>query len=180
MDLAELQRRLREVRRSPGPAGHRRLDPVPERGRVAIGADHGGFALKRALVASVEELGYSVVDVGTDGPEPVDYPDFALEVARRVASGECSRGIVIDGAGLGSCMVANKVRGVRAATCHDEASIRNSRAHNDANVLALGAGRVHPGLARRLVRLWLATDFEGGRHARRVAKIVALDDERAQ
>ena len=178
MDLAELQRRLRESRRSPAPAGQRRLEAAAPRGRVAIGADHGGWALKQTLVAHLAELGYEVEDVGTHGPQPVDYPDFALEVARRVARGQCTRGIVIDGAGLGSCMVANKVRGVRAATCHDEPSVLNSRAHNDANVLALGAGRVPAGLAKRLVRLWLVTGFAGGRHARRVDKITALDDER--
>jgi ribose 5-phosphate isomerase B len=176
--LAELQRRLREAQRTPVRAGQRRLDAEPPRVRVAIGADHGGWALKQVLAAHLAELGYEVEDVGTHGPQPVDYPDFALEVARRVARGQCGRGIVIDGAGLGSCMVANKVRGVRAATCHDEPSVLNSRAHNDANVLALGAGRVHSGLAKRLVRLWLATEFEGGRHARRVGKIAALDDER--
>jgi len=178
MDLSELQRRLRESRRLPARAGERRLEGVPERLRVAIGADHGGWALKQVLAAHLVELGYEVDDVGTHGPEPVDYPDFALAVARRVGGGQCGRGIVIDGAGLGSCIVANKVRGVRAATCHDEPSVLNSRAHNDANVLALGAGRLPSGLAKRLVRLWLVTAFEGGRHARRVGKIVALDDER--
>lgn len=178
MDLEALQRQLRQARRRGGPAGRA---PEPEAGaspRIAIGADHGGWALKRRLVDQLRELGWEVEDVGTHGPDPVDYPDFALAVARLVAHGACSRGIVIDGAGLGSCMVANKIPGVRAATCHDEPSAVNSRAHNDANVLALGAGRVHPGLARRLVRLWLATPFEGGRHARRVDKIVALDAER--
>jgi ribose 5-phosphate isomerase B len=177
MELEDLQRQLRETGRAPEAAGRRRQGGAP-RGRVAIGADHGGFALKRVLAAHLAELGYEVVDVGTDGPDPVDYPDFALAVARRVGSGECERGIVVDGAGLGSCMVANKVRGVRAATCHDEVAVRASRGHADANVLALGAGRVHPGLARRLVRLWLESPFEGGRHARRVDKIAALDTGR--
>jgi ribose 5-phosphate isomerase B len=147
--------------------------------RVAVGADHGGFALKTRLVAWLEELGCEVLDLGTHGPDPVDYPEFALAVAREVARGGAARGLVIDGAGLGSCMVANKVRGVRAATCHDEFTARNSRAHNDANILVLGAASVHPGLARRLVRIWLATPFEGGRHARRVGQIDALDRDRA-
>jgi ribose 5-phosphate isomerase B len=178
MDLEALQRQLRQTRRRGGAAA-RGGDPEPGPApRIAIGADHGGWQLKRVLIDLVRELGWEVEDVGTHGPDPVDYPDYAVAVARRIAGGTCSRGIVIDGAGLGSCMVANKIRGVRAATCHDEASIVNSRAHNDANVLALGAARVHAGLARRLVRIWLATPFEGGRHARRVDKIVALDNER--
>jgi ribose 5-phosphate isomerase B len=178
MEIDELQRRLRDARRGPAPAGQRRLDEGAVRLRVALGADHGGFALKEALKGTLAELGYEVVDVGTQGPQPVDYPDFALAVARQVASGGCARGIVIDGAGLGSCMVANKVCGVRAATCHDEATARNSREHNNANVLALGAASVHAGLARRMVKIWLATSFAGGRHARRVEKIDALDHER--
>jgi ribose 5-phosphate isomerase B len=177
MDLSELQESLRAARRRTESRPRRQAGVAP-RPRIALGADHGGWALKRALGAELAELGYDVLDVGTHGPEPVDYPDFALAVARAVAGGECGRGIVVDGAGLGSCMVANKVRGVRAATCWDEATVRNSRAHNDANVLALGAAGLHPGNARRLVRLWLATEFEGGRHARRVAKIAALDGER--
>jgi ribose 5-phosphate isomerase B len=178
MEIEELQRRLREARNARGPAGHRRMDAATPRGRIALGADHGGFALKQDLAATLRELGYDVVDCGTHGPEPVDYPDFALAVAQAVAQGGCERGIVIDAAGIGSCMVANKVRGIRAATCHDEASARNSREHNDANVLALGSRALHPGHARRVARLWLETGFAGGRHARRVDKIVALDRER--
>ncbi|UCE04300.1 MAG: ribose 5-phosphate isomerase B [Candidatus Latescibacterota bacterium] len=146
--------------------------------RVALGADHGGFALKEELRACLQELGVQVEDVGTHSAEPVDYPDLAVAVARQVAAGKCRFGIVVDGAGLGSCMTANKVAGIRAATCHDERTVRNSREHNDANVLVLGSGVVHRGHARRLVRLWLRTAFTGGRHARRVAKIDALDQER--
>jgi len=178
MEIGDLQRRLREARRAPAPAGQRRLDAGTPPVRVALGSDHGGFALKESLKSALADLGYEIVDVGTHGPEPVDYPDFALAVARQVASGACARGIVIDGAGLGSCMAANKVRGVRAATCHDEATVRNSREHNNANVLALGASSVQAGHARRLVKVWLATPFAGGRHARRVDKIDALDRER--
>lgn len=180
MDVQEWQNRLREARRRRAAAGHGRLEAAPpaERLRIALGADHGGYALKEAIKAVLVEQGHDVDDLGTTSREPVDYPDFALAVARRVAGGSAARGIVVDGAGLGSCMVANKVRGVRAATCHDEATVRNSRAHNDANVLVLGAASVPVGLARRLVRLWLAVPFEGGRHARRVAKIDALDGER--
>jgi ribose 5-phosphate isomerase B len=153
---------------APGPA------PGAER-RVAIGADHGGFELKCRLVELLEELGYEPHDVGTHSPAAVDYPDFALKVARTVARGEAWRGIMIDGAGIGSAMAANKVPGVRAATCHNEATVVNSRQHNNANVLVLGSGQVNRGLARRLVRIWLRTEFSGGRHARRVEKIDALD-----
>jgi ribose 5-phosphate isomerase B len=177
MRLSELQERLR-ARRLHGGRRVRGRSGGGQPLRVALGADHGGFALKRDVNALLEELGIDVEDLGTHGAEPVDYPDFAVAVARRVASGDCRFGIVIDAAGLGSCMAANKVRGVRAATCHDEATVRSSREHNDANVLVLGARAVGRGHARRLVRLWLATSFAGGRHARRVAKIEALDRER--
>ncbi|MFH0777353.1 MAG: ribose 5-phosphate isomerase B [Candidatus Eisenbacteria bacterium] len=140
---------------------------------VAIGADHGGFNLKESLKTYLQEdLGVNVKDVGTHGRESVDYPDFAIAVARAVASGECEKGIVIDTMGIGSSIAANKVRGARAALCHDVATARNSRGHNDANVLALGSQVVSPGNARRIVREWLATPFEGGRHARRVQKII--------
>ncbi|UCF78637.1 MAG: ribose 5-phosphate isomerase B [Candidatus Eiseniibacteriota bacterium] len=144
---------------------------------VAIGADHGGFQLKESLKRYLEEeLSMTVSDLGTQSEESVDYPDFALAVARAVASGEVGRGIVIDTMGIGSSIAANKVKGVRAALCHDVATARNSRAHNDANVLALGSRVVNVGHARRIVREWLAASFEGGRHARRVQKIT--DSER--
>ena len=145
---------------------------------LAVGADHGGFAFKELLRKYLEqELGLVVKDCGTHGLESVDYPDFALAVARAVASGECGKGIVIDTMGIGSSIAANKVKGIRAALCHDVATARNSRAHNDANVLALGSKVVNSGHARRIVREWLATPFEGGRHAKRVQKII--DAERA-
>jgi len=150
------------------------LSPGADR-RVAIGADHGGFDLKRVLNELLVELGYEPYDVGTDSTQSVDYPDFAVKVGRVVARGEAFRGIMIDGAGIGSAMAANKVPGVRAATCHNEATVVNSRVHNNANVLVLGSGQVNRGLARRMVRIWLATDFAGGRHALRVDKIDALD-----
>ena len=141
--------------------------------RLALGADHGGFAFKELLKEYLEEeLGLVIKDLGTHGTESVDYPDFALAVARAVASGECEKGIVIDTMGIGSSIAANKVKGVRAALCHDVATARNSRAHNDANVLALGSKVVNSGHARRIVREWLATPFEGGRHAKRVQKII--------
>lgn len=143
---------------------------------VAIGADHGGYPLKETLKRYIrEELGLSVADCGTHSTDPVDYPDVAAEVARRVARGECAMGIVIDGAGIGSSMAANKIPGVRAAVCHDDRTVRNSREHNDANVLCLGAVGLAPGNARRLARLWLATPFAGGRHQKRVDKVNALD-----
>ncbi len=142
---------------------------------VAIGADHGGFELKQALAGYLRTRGYAVIDCGTDSADAVDYPDFAVAVARQVAEGRAWRGIVIDGAGIGSCMAANKVPGVRAAMCYDRATADNSREHNDANVLTLGARMIAPELARQIVRLWLETPAGGGRHARRVAKITEIE-----
>jgi ribose 5-phosphate isomerase B len=147
-------------------------------GSVAIGADHGGFPLKERLAFRLREAGRTVVDCGTDSTEAVDYPDIAQAVAEKVASGECVVGIVIDGAGIGSCMVANKVPGVRAALCYDLSSARNSREHNHANVLTLGAGLIGDGLAWQIVQEWLTTPWGEGRHARRVAMIDALDRDR--
>jgi len=142
--------------------------------RVAIGSDHGGFELKRVLIAYIgDELGWTVHDCGTHSTDAVDYPDFAAAVAREVAAGRSRRGIVIDAAGIGSTMAANKIAGVRCALCHDDATALNARQHNDANLMALGARVVNRGLAQRLVRLFLATEFEGGRHQRRVLKIMA-------
>ncbi|MBW8011482.1 MAG: ribose 5-phosphate isomerase B [Chloroflexi bacterium] len=145
---------------------------------VAIGADHGGFALKEALKPYLAELGYEVIDCGTHSAESVDYPDLALAVAAKVALGEAWRGIIIDGAGIGSCMAANKVHGVRAAMCYDYATAVNSREHNNANVLSLGAGLIGPNLARQIVEIWLKTEFGGGRHARRVDKIMEIESLR--
>lgn len=144
---------------------------------IAIGADHGGFALKERIAFKLKEAGWEVTDCGTDSHESVDYPDFAHAVARRVGLGECRWGIVIDGAGIGSAMVANKVPGVRAATCYDISSARNSREHNHANVLCLGAGLIGEALAWQIVEEWLATEWAGGRHARRVAKIDAIEQQ---
>jgi ribose 5-phosphate isomerase B len=160
------------------PAAGPRLAAGADR-RVAIGADHGGFALKKQLLELLAELGWEAWDVGTHCTAAVDYPDYAVKVARAVARGEAWRGIMIDGAGIGSAMAANKVPGVRAATVHNETTAVNSREHNDANVLVLGSGQVNRGLARRIVRIWLETDFAGGRHQQRVDKIVALDREKA-
>lgn len=147
----------------------------PTSGTVAIGADHGGFELKEALKAALRDLGYPMVDCGTHSVDSVDYPDFAAAVARLVSENEAWRGIIIDGAGIGSCMVANKFPGVRAAMCYDYATAVNSREHNNANVLTLGAGLLGPNLAQQIVTTWLKTDFAGGRHARRVDKISALE-----
>lgn len=138
---------------------------------IAVGADHGGYALKQKLKAHLSDQGLRVVDCGTSGAESVDYPDFAHAVARRVSVGECGLGIIVDGAGIGSSMVANKVPGVRAALCYDISSARNSREHNHANVLTLGAGLVGEDLARQIVDTWIGTSVGGGRHARRAAMI---------
>jgi ribose 5-phosphate isomerase B len=151
---------------SPGPAGAK---------TVAIGTDHGGYQLKEMLKGYLGELGYTVVDCGTDSASSVDYPDFAFAVAQLVAQGRAWRGIVVDGAGIGSCMAANKVPGVRAAMCYDQSSASNSREHNGANVLTLGAGLIGPNLARQIVHTWLNTPFGGGRHGKRVDKIMEIE-----
>ena len=142
---------------------------------VALGADHGGLKLKESLKAYVRELGHEVIDCGTSSTEAVDYPDFALAVAELVSQGRTWRGILVDGAGIGSCMAANKVPGVRAAMCYDQSTALNSREHNDANVLTLGAGLIGETLARQIVKTWLETPFGGGRHARRVDKIMEIE-----
>ena len=142
---------------------------------VAIGADHGGFELKEILKAELTALGYEAIDAGTHSKESVDYPDFAHEVAKKVSTGQAWRGIVIDGAGIGSCIVANKVPGVRAGMAYDYSSAVNSREHNDTNVLTLGAGLIGVNLAKQIMTVWLATPFGGGRHVRRVNKIITIE-----
>jgi len=142
---------------------------------VALGADHGGFKMKEDLALHLVEAGYQVIDCGTSSTESVDYPDFAFAVAEKVSLGYAWRGIIIDGAGIGSCITANKLPGVRAAMCYDHATAVNSREHNDANVLTLGAGLIGENLARQIVDTWLSTEFGGGRHARRVDKIIAIE-----
>ena len=142
---------------------------------VALGADHGGYELKEFLKQFLLDSGYEVRDLGTDSKAAVDYPDFAAAVARAVAAGEAWRGIVVDAAGIGSAMAANKVPGARAALCYDSTTARNSREHNDANVLTLGARLLAPETAREIVALWLGTPFAGGRHQRRIDKIIALE-----
>lgn len=142
---------------------------------IALGADHGGITLKESIKTFLEKEGYLVDDCGAFSTEAVDYPDFAFAVARKVSEGKVWRGIMIDGAGIGSCMAANKVPGVRAAMCYDHATALNSREHNDANVLTLGAGLIGPNLAIQIVQTWLQTEFAGGRHSRRVDKIMAIE-----
>ena len=151
------------------------LEPSNRSRRIALAADHGGYSLKENLKPYLQQQGYQVDDCGTHSPDSVDYPDFAYAVARKVSEGEAWRGIIIDGAGIGSCMVANKVHGVRAAMCYDHATAVNSREHNNANVLTLGAGMIEPSLARQIVLTWLNTIFGGGRHARRVDKIMDIE-----
>jgi ribose 5-phosphate isomerase B len=180
-DESEVRRLVREVvdralgsETAPAPSPPAR-DPGSPR-RVALGADHGGYELKEVLKAFIaDELGWEVHDCGTYSTDAVDYPDYAAAVGREVAAGRCARGVVVDAAGIGSSMAANKIAGVRCALCHDDRTAVNSREHNDANVLSLGARVVNRGLAQRLVRLFLSTPFAGGRHERRVQKIMALE-----
>jgi RpiB/LacA/LacB family sugar-phosphate isomerase len=155
-------------------AGPTPASPGGER-TVAIGADHGGFALKQALATALADKGYVLTDCGTTSTEAVDYPDFAHAVARLVADGACAYGIVVDGAGIGSAIVANKVPGVRAANAHDTSMARNAREHNYANVLTLGARMIGEGLALEITDTFLATPWGAERHGNRVAKITAVE-----
>jgi ribose 5-phosphate isomerase B len=150
------------------------------RKRIALGADHGGFEMKESIKRLLADLGHDFQDFGTHSTEAVDYPDFAHAVARAVARGTCDLGIVVDGAGIGSCMAANKVPGVRAAMCYDAATARNSREHNGANVLTLGGKLISDERMREIVSAWLATDLTEDRHRRRVAKIDAIEREYAR
>ncbi len=150
------------------------VSPAPDR-IIAIAADHGGFELKQQLIPFLQQLGYRLIDLGTSSQESVDYPDFAFAAASMVMQGQAEAAIVIDGAGIGSCMAANKVPGVRASMCYDVATARNAREHNHANVLTLGAGMIDAEQAKRIVRTWLQTPWGSGRHARRVAKITAIE-----
>jgi ribose 5-phosphate isomerase B len=146
--------------------------------RIAIGADHAGFALKQHLAATLQRLGHDVDDHGTDSERATDYPPICAAVARAVAQGRAERGIVVGGSGQGEQMSANKVAGIRAALCNDLYTARMSREHNDANVLALGGRIIAPHLADEIVALWLTTPFEGGRHQRRVDQIADIERER--
>lgn len=143
--------------------------------KVAVGCDHGGLHLKEEIKELLSDLGHDVKDFGTYTSESCDYPDIAVPVANAVISGEMDRGILICGTGIGIGIAANKIKGVRAALCHDSFSAKYSRAHNDANILTMGERVIGPGLAKDIVTIWMATDFEGGRHERRVEKIKALE-----
>jgi ribose 5-phosphate isomerase B len=145
--------------------------------RIAIGSDHRGVQQRQRLIGLLERLGAEVVDCGSFGTEPVDYPDIAADVARRVADGSAERGILLCCTGVGMAIAANKVPGVRAATCHDEVTAEMSRRHNDLNVLCLAAEMLGPEMQDKVIRTWLTTPFEGGRHARRVGKIKALEPD---
>ena len=139
--------------------------------KIAIGSDHAGFEYKEKIKAMLSSLGYEVHDFGTSSTEPVDYPLFIRPAAEAVASGACERGIVLGGSGNGEAMVANKVRGVRCALCWSLETARLARAHNDSNVLSLGERMIPEDLALEIVKVWLVTPFEGGRHIRRIAEI---------
>ena len=144
--------------------------------KIVIGSDHAGYELKLYLREMLFGL-HQVIDIGTDGPDSVDYPDYAAKAARLVASGEAERGILVCGTGIGMSIAANKICGVRAALAFDPYTAKQSRRHVDANVLALGALVTGKGLAAEIVRVWLETPFEGGRHDRRIEKIRRLEDD---
>jgi len=153
-------------------------DAAPERGAdrtLAFGSDHGGFEMKQKMLPVARELGWAVRDVGVYEEKAVDYPDIAHEVARMVAGGEAAYGVIVDGAGIGSAMAANKVPGIRAALCYDKASARNSREHNHANVLTLGGRLLTASQAEEVLRTWLQTPYGGGRHQKRIDKITEIE-----
>jgi ribose 5-phosphate isomerase B len=145
--------------------------------RIAIGSDHAGFALKSHLIGVLGSQGHDVVDLGTESEAPVDYPKYCAAVGREVAGGAAERGIVLGGSGQGEQISANKVHGVRAALCNDLYTARLSRAHNDANVLSIGARIVAPQLAEEILAIWLETPFDGGRHVHRIEQIAAIEQE---
>ncbi len=143
--------------------------------KIAIGCDHRGFGVKGKLVELITRLGHEVTDCGAYGPESCDYPDIATVVGRKVGRGEVDRGILLCGSGIGMCIVANKIPGVRAAPCHDDLTAEMSRRHNDLNVLCLSADMLGERLIDRLVEVWLTTPFEGGRHSKRIEKITEIE-----
>lgn len=145
--------------------------------KVAIGADHGGFQLKEEIKSLLESMGLEYQDFGCDCDTSVDYPDYAVPVAEKVADGEFDRGILICGTGIGMSIAANKIPGVRCALVHDCFSAKATREHNDSNVLAMGARVIGPGLAEEIVKTWLGTEFTGGRHQRRIEKIKQIEDK---
>ncbi|MFA5553245.1 MAG: ribose 5-phosphate isomerase B [Phycisphaerae bacterium] len=143
--------------------------------KIAIGSDHRGFESKELVKNIIKQLGHEVMDVAPSGDNPVDYPDVAYIAAKAVASGQADRAILACGTGIGMCIAANKIRGIRAALCHDELTAQISRDHNDANVLCISGDLVGEVLLRKIVEVWLSTDFSGGRHQRRVNKISAIE-----
>lgn len=169
--VREIVERVLAEQAAPSRDGGRAVDSRA----VALGADHGGFELKQQLVQFISKNGYRVLDCGTFSTDPVDYPDIAYAVARLVSDGAVARGIVVDGAGIGSCMVANKVPGVRAAMCYDATTARNAREHNDANVLTLGGRLISADTAREIVTLFLTTECTEPRHLKRVDKISQVE-----
>ncbi len=148
--------------------------------RIVIGGDHAGVILKAEVARLLLDLGHEVRDLGTHSPEPVDYPDFCIPVAQAVSHGEADRGIIFGGTGNGEAMAANKVPGIRCAVCHDVTTARLARQHNDANMLSLGARIVGTEVAKEIVRTFLATPFEGGRHVPRIEKIAKYERERTK
>jgi ribose 5-phosphate isomerase B len=147
--------------------------------RIAVGADHAGYELKSAVASLLERDGHELLDVGTGSTESVDYPDFAAPAARLVSDGEADRAVIVCGSGVGVSIVANKLYGIRAVNAHDADEAEMSRRHNDANVLTLSGNRLSPGEAEPIVERFLGTEFDGGRHARRVEKIAAIERDRA-
>lgn len=145
---------------------------------IAVGCDHGGLMLKQEIIRFLEDQQIEIKDFGVNSPESVDYPDIAKEVAQAISTGEYDRGILVCGAGIGMSIVANKFPGVRAALCHDIYTARMSREHNNSNILVLGGRSTGPDVAICALKTWLETEFSGGRHARRVDKITAIEDER--
>ena len=143
--------------------------------KVAVGFDHAGFPLKQITLEAVRSAGHEPIDMGTNSAEPVDFPDFTEKVGRAIQSGQAERGILVCGSGVGACIAANKVPGVRAAPCHDDITAEMSRRHNDANVLCLSGDLLGERLIDRMIEIWLGAPFEGGRHARRVNKITDLE-----
>lgn len=143
--------------------------------RIAVASDHRGYAVKGKILALLSSLGHEARDYGPESADSVDYPDFAMKVARAVSDGEVERGILICGTGIGMCIAANKFRGVRAAPCHDDLTAEMSRLHNDANVLCLSADLLGDRLVNRMVEIWINTAFQGGRHARRLEKIAQCE-----
>ena len=145
--------------------------------KIAVACDHGGFRLKNVLIEEMKKLGYEVKDYGTYSEDSCDYPDYASQAAKAVASGECEKGVVVCGTGIGVSITANKVKGIRCALVHDVFSAKATRAHNDTNMLAMGQRVIGEGLALEILHAWLETEYEGGRHDKRIEKMMALENE---